>query len=53
MASLKPIIDGYRCSNCRMMFKEPLASCPFCHAVMANYEELIVKNFKDQELDFS
>lgn len=34
--------DGsYYCSECRMSFPEPLATCPYCGSWCSNYETLI------------
>ena len=33
----------YYCSNCRMRFERPQASCSYCNALVTNYEELMAR----------
>ena len=34
---------GFYCSECRMSFGEPYASCPYCNSLITNFEDLIVR----------
>lgn len=38
---------GYYCADCRMSFSELHTSCPYCGSVVANYEELLIKEEND------
>lgn len=47
IAHLIPKFDYYYCSECRI--KQPIGEiCIFCGAIFSNYEELLLKNYKDK-----
>lgn len=47
IAHLIPKFDYYYCSECRI--KQPIGEiCIFCRAIFSNYEELLLKNYKDK-----
>ena len=35
--------NGFYCVECRMLFAEPQATCPYCGSIVSNYEEIITK----------
>lgn len=42
-------MDGpYICSNCRLRIDTIREYCDFCGATFSNYEEIVLKNFKEQ-----
>ena len=47
IAHLITKFDYYYCSECRI--KQPIGEiCIFCGAIFSNYEELLLKNYKDK-----
>lgn len=41
--------NAYRCMNCRMYSPDPVPQCPFCNAIISNYEELEMEVFLNEE----
>lgn len=39
----------YICGNCRMKQQELHETCWFCGCLFSNYENIILKNYKEQE----
>lgn len=40
---------GYICGNCRMIQRKIEDTCWFCGYVFSNYEEILIKNYKEVE----
>ena len=36
--------NGFYCTECRMSFAEPQATCPYCGSLVSNYEELLTNS---------
>lgn len=41
--------QGFICGNCRMAQKRIENTCWFCGYIFSNYEEILIKNYKDIE----
>ena len=42
---------GFYCSECRISLPNITENCPFCGSWISNYQEMLVKNFKEKERD--
>ena len=43
MATLKKVIDGWRCSNCMMILPQLQAYCSFCGEPLSNFASLTIE----------
>lgn len=42
---------AYCCMHCYMLSRQLLPQCQFCGATYSNYQEILVKNWHEQEVD--
>lgn len=41
VTTFKASLNGFYCAECRMVFGEPHAACPYCGSIVSNYETLV------------
>ena len=40
--------NGFYCTECRMSFAEPQATCPYCGSIVTNYEDIMIRGSRSK-----